>query len=441
MSQMRGPAAAGPRNPAPHGAPSALRGWAEALGTAVAGLLTMVLIAALGLWAAGAAGLPNGAFPAVVAAVVVAAAGGSLDATGNAGVIAQAHAAVDAVPLSVTLAGALVTAAVFLRPLRHRALAPAGELLARIVRTAVCWLVLLLLLALAARHTFTISVGNEIADRIGALLGTTPTVGFRADIPATLGYGLLWLLAVLVLTFLVSRKVPLSPRLLRFQDSVRPAAFAMVLTLLVYVALGLVVGIVELITRGDPARTLAAILLGLPNLAWLALGIGTGGAWTGHVDAALGLPLPHVLAQALRGHGERTLDLGSLGAQDGRYWLLVAVAAVVLLGAAYTAAVRAPARTPAWRHALVMAVALALTLLAVGLLTRIDAHYGLSLIGVGDLGGDLGDSVTLVPQLGRLVAVGAAWGLVTGFIGALAARRARHPGEARDANQARPRGG
>lgn len=85
-----------------------------------------------------------------------------------------------------------------------------------------CWLVLLLLLSLAARHSFRISVGNDLAEQIGSELGATPTVGFRADVPATLGVGLLWVLAVLALTFLVSRRAPLSPRLLHYQDSVRP---------------------------------------------------------------------------------------------------------------------------------------------------------------------------------------------------------------------------
>ncbi|SHN29222.1 streptophobe family protein [Streptomyces yunnanensis] len=438
MSQTRGPVAAGPGSPASHRVPPALRGWAEALGAALAGLVAMVVTAALGLWAAGAADLPAGEFPAVVAATVVAAAGGSLQATGDAGIIVEAQAAVDAVPLSVTLAGALVTAVVFLRPLRHRAVAPAGELLGRIARTAACWLVLLWLIALAARHSFTVTVGNELADQLGALLGSTPTVGFRADLPATLGFGLLWVLAVLVLAFVVSRKAPLSARLLRFQAPVRPPAHAMLLTLLAYVGLGLLVGLVELVVRGDPARTLAVILLGLPNVAWLALGIGTGGAWTGHVDRSLGLPLPHALEQVLRARGQRTLDLGSIGAYDGRVWLLVAVAAVVLLGAAFDAAVRAPVRRPAWRQALEMAVALALTLLVVGSATRIDAHYGLSLIGVGDLGGDLGGAVTLQPQLWRLAAAGFAWGLVTGFAGGLAARRFRRPGEVRDAPPAQP---
>ncbi|MFG2491614.1 streptophobe family protein [Streptomyces caniferus] len=430
MSQMRGPAPAGSPGPVRRrGAPPAVRAWAEALGAAVAGVVTMIVVAALGLWAAGAADLPGGAFPAVVAATVLVAAGGTVGLSGDIGGLAQAGATLDVVPLSVTLAGALVTAALFLLPLRHRAVAATGELVARIARTAVCWLVLLLLLTFAARHSFRISVGNDLADQLGAELGATPTVGFRADVPATLGAGLLWILALLVLTFLVSRRAPLSPRLLRFQDSVRPPAFAMLLTLLCYVVIGLVIGIVELLTKDRPAETFAALFLGLPNLAWMALGIGTGGAWVGHVDKAIGLPLPHLLDQILRTHGKRTLDLGSLTEHDGRAWLLVVVAAVVLLVAAFTAAVRSPARRPAWRHAVEMAVALALTLLAVGLLTRISARYGLSLMGLGDLGGDLGGQVTLEPQLLRLVGVGLAWGLVTGFLGSLPARRVRHPGE------------
>ncbi|MFF4279980.1 streptophobe family protein [Streptomyces kronopolitis] len=431
MSQQRGPTSdAPPPGPVPvHGAPPALRAWAHALGTAVAGFATMLVVATLGLWAAGAADLPGGAFPSVIAATVVMAAGGSVGLSGGAGQLARAHADLDAVPLSVTLAGALVTAAVFLLPLRHRAVAGTGELLARIARTAVCWLVILLLLALAASHDFRIAVGDGIAAQLGADLGATPVIGFRADLPATLGVGLLWVLALLVLTFLISRRAPLSARLLHFQDSVRPPAFAMLLTLLAYAVIGLVIGIVELFTRGDPAQTFAVIFLGLPNLMWMALGIGTGGGWVGHVDKAIGLPVPTALDQVLRTRGQRTLDLGALAAHDGRAWLLVAVAAVVLLAAAFVSAVRSPARRPAWRHAVELAVALALTLLTVGLLTRISARFGLSLIGVGNLGGGLGNAVTLDPQLLRLVGVGLLWGLVTGFLGSLLARRVRHPGE------------
>ncbi|ARF58132.1 streptophobe family protein [Streptomyces gilvosporeus] len=419
MSQPQGPAPDGP-----------LRLWGQALAAAAAGIVAMGVVAAIGLQAAGAGDLPGYAFPHVVAAAVTVAAGGTVALTGNAGDIAQAHAALDAVPLSVTLAGALATAAVFLRPLRHRAVATGRELLARIARTAVCWLVFLLLVALAAHHTFTISVGNDLADRIGAEIGATPTVGFGADVPATLATGLLWLLALLALAFLVSRRAPLPSPLLRPATSLRPPAFAMALVLLTYVAVALITAVVVLITKGHPAQTVAVVFLGLPNLAWLALGIGTGGAWSGHVDKAIGLPVPQVLDHILRTrHGQRTLDLGAVVAQDARGWLLVALAAVVLLTAAFLAAVRSPATTPLWRHATTMAAALAITLLAVGLLTRILAHYGLSLFGVGDLGGNLGGEVVLLPQLPRLFLAGAASGLVTGAAGSLAARRVRHRGE------------
>lgn len=406
----------------------------EALAAAGAGIVAMIVVAALGLWAAGAADLPGGAFPRVVAAVVIIAAGGSVGLSGDTGDLAQADAAVDVMPLSVTLVGALVLAAVFLLPLRHRAVATTGELLDRVARIAACWLLFLLVLALLARHSFPISTGDGVAEDIGEDLGANPTVGFRADVPATLGVGLVWVLAVLALAFVVSRKAPLPSRLLHFQRSVRPPAFAMLLVLLGYVAIGLVVGVIVLLTHGHATETLAVLLLGLPNLVWMALGTGTGGAWTGHVDQPIGLPMPSVLDQVLRTRGgERTLDLGTIAEYDGRAWLLVAVAAVVLLAAAFTAAVRSPAGLPAWRQGLEMALALALTLLVVGLLTGISARYGLSLIGIGDLGGELGGEVSLQPELPRLVAAGAVWGLVTGFLGSLLARRIRHPGDVHDA--------
>ncbi|MDI3408802.1 streptophobe family protein [Streptomyces cavernicola] len=406
----------------------------EALAAAGAGIVTMIVVAALGLWAAGAADLPGGAFPRVVAAVVVIAAGGTVDIAGNTGDLAQADAAVDVVPLSVTLAGALAMAAVFLLPLRHRAVATTRELADRVARTAGCWLLLLLVLALLARQDFRIPVGDDTAGDIGAELGANPTVGFRADVPATLGVGLVWVLAVLTLAFVVSRRAPLPSPLLHFQRSVRPPASAMLLVLLAYVAIGLVVGVIVLLTRGHPGETVAVLLLGLPNLVWMALGLGAGGAWEGHVDKPIGLPMPDVLDQVLRTEGgSRTLDLGTVAERDGRAWLLVAVAVVLVLAAAFTAAVRSPARLPAWRHALEMAAALALTLLVVGLLTGISARFGLSLMGIGDLGGGLGGEVSLTAHLLRLAAVGAALGLVTGYLGSLLARRVRHPGDVRDA--------
>ncbi|MEV8318545.1 streptophobe family protein [Streptomyces sp. NPDC059900] len=398
----------------------------------------MAVVAALGLWAAGAADLPGGAFPSVVAAVVVMAVGGSVGLSGDAGAIAGTNAGLSVLPLSVTLVGALVIAAGFLRPLRHRAVADARELGGWAARFAVLWVVLLLGIGLLARHRFTIDLGEGDAADIGDLLGATPQVGFETDVPLTVLFGLLWLVGVLAVALLVSRGAPLPARLLRFQESVRPAAYAMVVLLLAYVALGLVVGLVVAATKGHAAETLAVLLLGLPNLVWLAFTVGLGVSWEGRVDGPFGLPMPRVLDDVLRTPDDSTLSLRTLAEHDGRVWWLLVVAAVMVLGTAFLMAARSPARMRAWQHAVHMAVALTLTVLAVCLLARVLAHFGLSILGIGDLGGGLSGLVKLDPQLGTALILAVAWGLVTGFIGGLLTRRVHRHGEVEKDARSRP---
>lgn len=105
-------------------------------------------------------------------------------------------------------------------------------------------------------------------------------------------FGLLWLAGVLILALLVSPGAPLPARLLRFHASVRPAAFAVVALLVTYVALGVVLALVVAATRGYAAQTFALILLGMPNLVWLALTIGLGATWNGRVDGPSASPSP-----------------------------------------------------------------------------------------------------------------------------------------------------
>lgn len=395
----------------------------------LAALVAMAVVAALGLWAAGAADLPGGAFPRVVAAVVVMAVGGSVGLSGDAGAIAETNAGLSVLPLSVTLAGALVIAAGFLRPLRHRAVADTRELAGWAGRLAALWVLLLIGLGLLARHRFTITLGEGAAADIGDLLGASPKVGFETDVPLTLLFGLLWLAGVLALALLVSRGAPLPARLVRFQESVRPAAYAMVALLLAYAALGFVVGVVVAATKGHAAETFAVLLLGLPNLVWLAFTVGLGASWEGRVDGPFGLPMPKVLDDVLRTPDDSTLNLRTLAEHDGRVWWLLVVAAALVLGAAFLMAARSPARTRAWQHAVHMAVALTSTVLAVCLLARVSAHYGLSLLGIGDLGGGLSGLVKLDPELGTALILAVAWGLVTGFIGGLLARGVHRRGE------------
>ncbi|MFK0189146.1 streptophobe family protein [Streptomyces rubiginosohelvolus] len=407
-------------------------GWRDALLAVLTGVLAMVVTAALGLWAAGAAGLPGGAFPAVVAAVVVMAAGGSVGLSGDAGSLVGTQADLSVLPLSVTLVGALLVARGFLRPLHHRAVAGGRELAGWAGRVAALWIVALIVLSLIARHTFTLSADDLTGSEAGDLLGGDPKIGFRAEIPLTLVFGLLWLAGVLVLALIVSRRAPLPARLLRFQEAVRPAAFAMVVLLLACVALGVLAGIIVMITRGHPAETAAVILLGLPNLVWLALTLGLGASWEGKVEGPFGLPMPQVLDTVLRTPDLSTLNLSTLAEQDGRVRWLVVVVAVLVLAAAFLMAARSPARTRLWQHAVHMAVALTLTVLFICLTARISAHYGLSLLGLGDLGGGLGGEVSLRAKLWTALGFAVLWGLVTGFLGGLAATRVHRRGEVVD---------
>lgn len=408
---------------------AARHGWAQALAAVLTGLAVMVLVAALGLWAAGAGDLPDGAFPRVVAATLVTAVGGSVELSGNAGVLAQTRAGVTVIPLSVTLVGALAIGGGFLRPLRHRAVASAGELAGWAARIAVLWLLALIGLAFAARQTFAVDVGSGTLSDLTGLFDVAPRVGFTTDVPLTVLFGLLWLAGVLVLALLVARGAPLPGRLLRFQESVRPAAHAMVVLLLAYVVVGLVTALITAAVRGHAPATFALILLGLPNLAWLALTIGMGATWNGRVDGPFGLPMPHVLDTILRTPHVSALNLRSLTDYDGRWWWLVAVDAILLLAVAFRMAASSPARIRLWQHAVHLAVALALTVLMICLTCRVSAHYGLSLLGIGNLGGGLSGELFLRPQLWRAVGLGALWGLGAGFLGGLLARRVRRPGE------------
>ncbi|WP_189132833.1 streptophobe family protein [Wenjunlia tyrosinilytica] len=432
----------------------ALYDWLHALAVVVAGLIAMAVVAALGMWLAGASNFSEGAFLHVLAAAVVMAVGGSMRLQGNAGFIARTDAGIAVVPLSVSLAGALVIAVAFLLPLRHRAVAGTGELLGRVARTVILWLGALALLAMAARHTFTVSLEDSTVSDIGEAFGATPTVGFHADYGPTLGFGLLWLLVVLTVALAASRRAPLPSRLLSYQESVRPVAFATVMVLLAYVAVGAVVGVVVALTQGHTRDTFAVIFLGLPNLVWLAFGLGLDATWDGHVNGGIGLPMPEVLAAVLRTPAREnvTLGLSSLSHYDGRVWLLPVASAVMLLLAGFVAAVRSPVTMPPWRHAVHLGLGVAAAVLVIGLVTRISAHYGLSLLGVdsgrlsdiadllgagGGGGGAAEGAVVLRPNLAVGVPLGALWGLIAGFLGSLLATPVRRRGEVVDAEPPR----
>ena len=128
------------------------------------------------------------------------------------------------------------------------------------------------------------------------------------------------------------------------------------------------------------------------------------------------------LIVGLRTHDIATLNLRTLTDYDSGMWWLVVTEVVVLSAVAFLTAARSPARVRAWQHALRLAVALALTVLMICLHCQVSAHYGLSLLGIGELGGGLSGELFLKPQLWQAVSLGALWGLAAGFVGALLAR-------------------
>ncbi|MFF5445771.1 streptophobe family protein [Streptomyces sp. NPDC012888] len=405
-----------------------IRYWRDAVVAVLAGYAAMLLVASAGLAFAGAGGLPDGAFPRVVAAVVVLAAGGVVEVSGGALFLTGDDAPLTVMPLSVSLAGALAVAWCFLRPLRGRAVTGPGELLRRAGPLVVSWLAVLTGLGAVARHTFGVSTEDSPLGRLAEVVDAAPTVGFRADLAAGLLFGLLWILGLLLVVLLVSRRAPLPAALVRFQEAVRPAAYAVVVLLLGYVALGAVVGLVVAVTRGQTAQTLGVLLLCLPNLVWPAFTVGLGGAWHGAVERPFGLPVPTALDGVLRAPGPGAVDVGTLAARDPRAWWLVVVAALAVFAAGCLTAVRSPARVGPWRHALHLGVALALGVLAVCLLAPVQARFGLALFGIGEAVG-LGGRLELLPELPRTVGLALVWGAVGGFTGALAARPVHRRGE------------
>ncbi|MFD8595682.1 streptophobe family protein [Kitasatospora sp. NPDC059646] len=405
---------------------SSLPSWVavvvDTLVTGLGALVAMTAVAALGLWLAHADRLPGSGFGSALAATVLMSMGVPVHLEGSALLGATAHGGLTAVPLSVTLAGALAAAFLFLRPLRRHPPAGGTALLSRTLALAGCWTTVALLLAWTARHSFTVSTGDPLIDQIGGALGLAPVVGFRVDPAPAVGCALLWLTAVVALALAASHRTPLPARWVPWHRSLRPTVRAVLSLLLLYVGLGLVGGLAAAAAGNEPRETLAVVVLGLPNLAWLALGIGMGGSWHGHVAGNLGLPLPQPLAAVLHSDRDVSLELGSLAQQSGWVWLLLPVAALLVLATGVAASARSRPQLPAWRTALQLAVLLALAMLAVGLLTRVSAVYGLSVLGLSGTG-----STELVPDLLTLVPSAAGWGALAGFVGGvLAPRLTRH---------------
>ncbi|MFG3255457.1 streptophobe family protein [Streptomyces sp. NPDC048172] len=416
-------------------------------------LLGMAGVAALGLHLLDVDA--TGSLGALTAAAVALAVGGSVVPDGDVRVFglkgAEANAALDVMPLGVTLAGALLLALVFLRGLRAaRVRGPLrrGELVARTGTALALFTVSLGALAWAGRSTVTIDgsalgaealkgkvkdelgggalgdIGGGFLDRVGDLAKAKADVGFRVELVPTVLTGACWAAGVLLIALVSSRFTPLPPG--RFWDAVhrtvRPAASAFTQVALVTVVAGLAAAAYAAVGDAHPKRVVGAALVGAPNGTWTGMPLGLFVAWSGHSSGAMSRMLPDPLDDVMRradGGGVTVRDLAEL---DGRVWLMAVATVLAMLTAGVLTAARTPRRGA---RALPFAVRCGLRLgIVTGLawpllvwLTGLSANAGLSVLGVDAYGA----GIEMRGSVPEALLLGCAWGALAGFTGALLA--------------------
>ncbi|MFE2185981.1 streptophobe family protein [Streptomyces sp. NPDC059455] len=435
--------------------------WGPALLAAIASVswafLAMVGIAALGLHLIGADGA--GALGPMAAAATVLAVGGSVTPSGDVGVFglegAQAHAAIDIAPLGVSLVGALLLGWLFVRSLRGAgAVIGRAELAARAGLVALLFLLLLAGLTWVGNDTVTIDgatlvrrgLGTEQAehdllsrlpeqlgdiadigggllpDRLSDLVGAKASVGFTVTPGRSLLGGVVWVVAVLLLALLVSRRTPLPPGTRALHRTVRPAVSALCGVLLLAVGAGLVAGIYAATGDDHPGLVLGSALLGAPNGVWIGVPLGLFVPWYGRASGALRHVLPDPVDDLLAGPGGERLTVGRLAELDGRVWLLVVASVLLMLAAGVLTAARTPvggSRPLAFAGwcALRLGAVTALALPLLVAVTKVSAGASLSVLGFDAFGA----GIKLYGNAALALALGAGWGAAAGAAGALAA--------------------
>ncbi|CAM5645203.1 hypothetical protein SSPIM334S_00022 [Streptomyces spiroverticillatus] len=413
-------------------------------------MVGMAGTAALGLHLLGADAA--GSLRSMTAAVVVLAVGGSVTPTGSVSAFgiegAAARTAVDIAPLGVGLVGALLLGFFFLRSLKRAGREiPGSELAVRAGSLVVLFLVTLGGLAWAGHDVITIDgaklgldkipgndlpggiadklpgdLGGLLPDRISDLVDAKATVGFSVNTGTSLVAGAVWVVGVLIIALLASRRTPLPRGWDAVHRVLRPATSALTAVLVVAVLAGLAAALYAAIGDDRPGRVLGAALLGAPNGVWLAVPLGLFVPWEGRATGSLVGVLPSPADQLLSGADERALSVGRLAELDGRVWLLVVAVIVMMLYAGVLAAARTP-REELSRVGYAGQCAVALgTVTGVALpllvwLTGVSADASLSVLGFDAVGAGL----SLSGSVPMALLLGVVWGAAAGAAGALLA--------------------
>ncbi|MFE9395785.1 streptophobe family protein [Streptomyces flavidovirens] len=442
--------------------------WGDALLAAVAAvswaLAGMAGVAALGLHLLGADSA--GSLGPMTAAVVVLGAGGSVSPSGDVSAFgldgAEATTAVDIAPLGVGLVGALLLSFFFLRSLRGVGkLISVGELAARAGAVAVLFVATMGGLAQAGHDVITIDgdafdgdaleleldkvpgndvpreveellpgglglgdIGGLLPDRLAGLADAQASVGFTVNTGETLVGASCWVLGVLVVALLASRRTPLPRGWDAVHRVVRPAVSAVVTVLVVAVLAGLTAAAYAAAGDDHPKRIVGAALLGAPNGVWLGIPLGLFVPWSGEATGGMAKLLPDPLDELLRVNADEPVTLGRLAQLDGRVWLLGVAAALMMLYAGVLTAARTPRDGDeltvagfAGRCAVRLGVAAGVALPLLVWLTDVSADASLSVLGIDAFGA----GIELHGSMGMALLLGAVWGVGAGGVGALLA--------------------
>jgi hypothetical protein len=406
----------------------------------------MVGVAALGLHLLDADAA--GSLGPMTAAVVALGVGGRVAPSGDVSAFgldgAQAHTAIEVAPLGVGLTGALLLSWFFLRSLRATGVElGGGELAARAGAVVVLFLGLLGGLAWAGHDLITIDgtklgiggipdkggllpdgIAGLLPGRLGDLAGAKAAVGFTVRTGPTLAGGAVFVVGVLVVALLASRRTPLPPGLAPLHRVVRPAVSALVLVLLLAVAAGLAAAGYAMLGDDHPRRIAGGALLGAPDGVWLAVPLGLFVPWDGTASGGLTHLLPDPLDRFLGLSAHEPATIPRLAELDTRVWLLPVATGLMMLAAGVLTALRTPrGRDGAGAFVLRCAVRLGVvTGLALPLLVRltdVSAGASLSVLGFDAFGAGL----ELHGHAGMAALLGATWGAATGTLGALLALR------------------
>ncbi|MFB6981567.1 streptophobe family protein [Streptomyces scopuliridis] len=283
---------------------------AAGAGSAVAAFISMLAVSFFGLTLMGASSVTScaAAAPAIVALAVggtvtlSAAAGGGLMSMGVGG-------SLHGMPLGVTLTGVLVLGTGYFWRLRGQRIT-ADLLFARAATAAGTWLVLLLVFVPFGQGQLRLpdsvsdkltpgSGGGMRGGGLGGLLGGggggmlggggglssgLSSVNFEADVPLAVFAGLVWLVVVLAIGVVATRRprLPVQFATGRLRSSVGPVIYAAA-KVLVWVSLPLtfVGAIAAFLLGGDNGgRAAGAALLAAPNAVLALISTGLGAPWS-----------------------------------------------------------------------------------------------------------------------------------------------------------------